>query len=251
MSFYSRLVATLGLSAAGLLAHTQCGRSDDEIWGLSAQPEAHAVYSEPAALDQAVAFFEAALLAGRRPVVYGDYDVDGLTSVSIVFLTLRLLGLEKESGFYIPSRYDTGYGLNTRVLAQMAAKGYGLVVATDNGITKKAECDFLSRRKIQYVILDHHEEQRGQLPGLGAGIGAMYHRNDCSAAFLALLFARRVLADRTFLAAWAGTGHRIAAPAVIAAQLEYFVTLAGLAVFSDCMPLSNPCLLYPSPRPRD
>ncbi len=240
MTFYEKLLETLGLDEVGLLAREKTGASDGELWGLTGRDDNGALASFPDDFRKAVAFLEDEIISGKKIVVYGDYDVDGITATAIMVMALRLLGLGKNVGFYIPSRYDTGYGLNTQVLKKMASRGYGLLIAVDNGITKGKECEFLASKAIRYLILDHHEEQKGATPRFGPGLGAMYHRNDVSAAFLSLAVAREVLGDERLRTKLEAQGFKVKPRGVVNDFLPYLVTLAGLAVFSDCMPLSNP-----------
>ena len=236
-TLYELLLAHFHLTPVDLLMRQRAGLSAGDWEGISLKAEDGACFSAPSDLDAVVQSFEDAVIKDLPMVEFGDYDVDGLTSASIVFLTMKLLGVSR-SGFYIPSRYDTGYGLALPILEKMVAKGYQLVIATDNGITKRRECEYLASHGVHYLILDHHEEQVGNLPKFGAG-DLMYHRNDCSAAFLALLFSSRVLKDQSFLARLRATGRKVADDATIGRYLDYFQVLAGLAVFSDCMDLRN------------
>lgn len=240
MGLREKVVAFQHWDEADLKARAKLGVSLDEVYGIKAKADPTAIASSPADFQNALSFFKEGLLAGKKVAVYGDYDVDGLASVSILSLALKALGLGKASGFYVPSRYDTGYGLNAAILAKMVGKGYGMVVAVDNGITKKAECAYLASQGVSYLILDHHEEQKWSLPAFGPGLGAMYHRNDCSAAFLCLLAAKDLLDDDAFVQRLLSQGKKVSSPSIRKALLDYFGVLAGLAVFSDCMPLSNP-----------
>ena len=235
---FELLVEAMGLTPFDVATRQSAGQTPAE-WRLAAKmKDGDSCFSSAFDLRQTVEAVQARLLAGCKPVIYGDYDVDGLTSVSIVYLTLKLLGVAKP-GFFIPSRYENGYGLDLKMLKQMKERGYDLLIATDNGITKRRECRYLAESGIYYIILDHHEEQRGNLPEFGAA-GCMYHRNDVSAAFLALLWADALLGDEKFLAELRASGMAIADRATIAKHLDYFQILAALAVFSDCMSLRNP-----------
>lgn len=238
MDFLSRLLEFLNLSQVDLINRNSIGESKEDIYSILKETDATANKSSFEDFQNAKAFLEQGLLSnGIKPFVYGDYDVDGLTSTSIMVLTLRLLGF-KQTGFYIPSRYDTGYGLNTSILSQALSKGYNFFIAVDNGITKKKECDFLSKNNVRYLILDHHEEQKGTLPTFGEG-GQMYHRNDVSAAFLALLMSHTLLSDHAFFKELEKKGYSAPNSALLTCFSDYFEFLASLAVFSDCMNLSN------------
>lgn len=234
---YRRLVESLNLSPVDLIARERAGSSESDWASLKERPEVGAICSFPGDFRRAVKRLERAVLEGSKSVVYGDYDVDGITSSIIVLDCLDLLGFEG-TGYFIPSRYDTGYGLNRSILEMMRDRGYTFLIAVDNGITKREECSFLSESGIDCLILDHHEEQKGSLPDLSEDC-VMYHRNDCSAAFLALMVTASVLRDEGFLSRCRGTGLRVAEPERIEHHIRWYQSLAGLAVLSDCMSLRS------------
>lgn len=112
----------------------------------------------PEALPGAVAAAErltAAVRARRRIVIYGDYDVDGITATAILWHGLKLAGADVS--FYIPSRLDEGYGLNADALARIAADGAQLLITVDCGITAVAEARRARELGLELIITDHHE----------------------------------------------------------------------------------------------
>lgn len=96
----------------------------------------------------------AAARAGRRIVIYGDYDVDGVTATTILWHGLRLLGATVD--YYIPSRLDEGYGVNGEALERIAAERTELVITVDCGITGVDEAQRAKRLGLEYIITDHH-----------------------------------------------------------------------------------------------
>ncbi len=104
---------------------------------------------------QAAKQLAAAVAAGHRIVVYGDYDADGMTGTSILLLCLRLLG--GDVGSYVPNRMNEGYGLHDDALRKLAAEGAKLIVTVDCGITSVAEAQTARQLGLQLVITDHHE----------------------------------------------------------------------------------------------
>ncbi|HZU38063.1 MAG TPA: DHH family phosphoesterase, partial [Gemmataceae bacterium] len=98
---------------------------------------------------------------GRRIVVYGDYDVDGLTGTAILLQTLKMLGAQAD--FYVPHRLDEGYGLNLDALGQLAQDGASAIVTVDCGIGSLAEAAEARRLGLELIITDHHPCQE-QLP---------------------------------------------------------------------------------------
>ncbi len=90
----------------------------------------------------------------QRIVLYGDYDVDGMTGVAILWHCLKLAGAD--CGFYVPHRIEEGYGLNDEAVDQLAADGAKVIVTVDCGITATEQADRASRLGIDLIITDHH-----------------------------------------------------------------------------------------------
>ena len=114
----------------------------------------------PGAVDAAALLADAAR-AGRRIVIYGDYDVDGVAATTILWHGLRLVGANVD--FYIPSRLEEGYGLNSEALEKIAADGDALVVTVDCGITACEEAAVARKLGLGLIITDHHQP-RSELP---------------------------------------------------------------------------------------
>src|SRR6266436_186625 len=105
-------------------------------------------------IEAAVSRLQRALAQGERVCVYGDYDVDGVTSTALLVSVLRKLGGNVE--FYVPHRLVEGYGLNVRALEKLAARGTRLVVSADCGVTAVAEIDAAAKLGLDVVVIDHH-----------------------------------------------------------------------------------------------
>ncbi len=98
-----------------------------------------------------------AIDAGERVVLYGDYDVDGITSVTLLHEVLKAYGLEEVETF-LPHRIQDGYGLTKSGLERALGHGQAdLLVAVDCGTTSLEEAEWLRAQKIDLVVLDHHE----------------------------------------------------------------------------------------------
>jgi single-stranded-DNA-specific exonuclease len=97
----------------------------------------------------------AAVAARRRIVIYGDYDVDGMTGTAILWLCLKLLGAEVS--YYVPHRVDEGYGLNCEAIRNLAAEKTALLLTVDCGIGSREEAALARELGIELVITDHHE----------------------------------------------------------------------------------------------
>ena len=112
---------------------------------------------EPAELPGAVKAAEmiaAAIAAGRRIVVYGDYDADGMTATAILVRCLKLL--HADVGYYVPSRLEEGYGLNAAALAKLAQEGANLVITVDCGIASPEEASVARELGLTLIVTDHH-----------------------------------------------------------------------------------------------
>ena len=112
-------------------------------------------------MDRAVSRITAAVENGERIAIYGDYDVDGMTSCALLALWLRSQTADYE--IYIPGRFDEGYGLNHAALDSLKSRGVGLVITVDCGITAIAEAEYARGLDMGLVITDHHE-CRDELP---------------------------------------------------------------------------------------
>jgi single-stranded-DNA-specific exonuclease len=106
-------------------------------------------------MDKAVALIRAQLQSGEPIMVYGDYDVDGVTGTTILVLALRALGATVD--YYIPDRFTEGYGLNGNALREIRARGFRFVLSVDTGTTAVPEAELAKELGITLVISDHHE----------------------------------------------------------------------------------------------
>jgi len=95
-----------------------------------------------------------AIRDGEKIVIYGDYDVDGITATSILWHAITLLGGKVDA--YIPHRIDEGYGLNSEALEQIIDNGAKLIVTVDCGITALEPAGVARRRGVDLIITDHH-----------------------------------------------------------------------------------------------
>lgn len=108
-------------------------------------------------MDKAVARIRSAAKNGETIAVYGDYDVDGITSACLLTEYLRGIGLTTE--IYIPDRLEEGYGLNTGAIERLRERNVSLIITVDCGVTAVAETDFAAAHGIDMIITDHHECQ--------------------------------------------------------------------------------------------
>jgi single-stranded-DNA-specific exonuclease len=96
----------------------------------------------------------AAVAAGTRICVHGDYDVDGICATALAVLTLRRLGADVS--WHLPSRFDEGYGVSAATIGRLAGDGVGLVLTVDCGITAVGEVAEAKALGLDVVVTDHH-----------------------------------------------------------------------------------------------
>src|SRR5687768_12539974 len=106
-------------------------------------------------MDVAVARIERALESGERIVVYGDYDVDGITATTLLVRYLRWRGARVE--YYIPHRVEEGYGLSLGGLTALREDGTALILTCDCGVTAVAEVRAARAWGLDVIVTDHHE----------------------------------------------------------------------------------------------
>ncbi|MCI2068840.1 MAG: DHH family phosphoesterase [Bacilli bacterium] len=208
MDLYSRLLAFYQLDAKSL--------SERQLQGdLSLIPSPLETFK---GMKEALGLIRKHLESKDKIVIYGDYDVDGMTSTAILVKMFNKSGVNP--GFFIPSRYHNGYGLNREMVEQFALKGYKLLLTIDNGISAYEGIKAAKEAGMDVLVIDHHalEDKLPEAdliihPALSGG----YVDYNISAACLAFLL------DYAF--------YQKADP--------YQALEAGIAVFSDAMPLKG------------
>ena len=101
--------------------------------------------------------------SGRKLLLVGDYDVDGVTSVALMLRFFRRMGLTNLD-YFLPSRLRHGYGLTEAACDEVLAKEPALVITLDNGITARTEVQRLLDAGVQVIVTDHHEPQPELVP---------------------------------------------------------------------------------------
>ena len=105
-------------------------------------------------MDKAVARLNKAMGGKEKILIYGDYDVDGTTAVALVYKFLRNFYSNLE--YYIPDRYDEGYGISTKSIDYAEESGVTLIIALDCGIKAVEKVAYAKSKNIDFIICDHH-----------------------------------------------------------------------------------------------
>ncbi len=148
-------------------------------------------------------------------LVYGDYDVDGITSTFIIYHTLKKLGAD--INYDIPNRFIDGYGLSISKAFDIVNEGYDVVITVDNGIKSIEEAKILKENNIDFIVTDHHEPE-SEFPD-------------------AFAIVHTALSDYPFKPlAGVGVAFKISQALIGEEALEYS-DIAALGTIADMMPL--------------
>lgn len=156
-----------------------------------------------------------ALKNKEKIIIYGDYDCDGITSTSIMYLTFKKLGYEV--CYYIPSRYIDGYGLNIDNVNKIAESGFNLIICVDNGISANEAIDRANELGIDVLVIDHHEVPEKAVNAVGV--------------------IHPTVSNISTIVGSAGYLSLFVSAALLGYYDDYLLTLAGLSVVSDMMEL--------------
>ena len=107
-------------------------------------------------MDKAVERVMRAINDGEKVLIYGDYDVDGTTAVAVVYTYLKPFFKKKRIEFYIPDRYEEGYGISYKGIDYAADNGFKLVIALDCGIKAVERIEYANAKGVDFIICDHH-----------------------------------------------------------------------------------------------
>lgn len=172
-------------------------------------------------MDKAVSRIRKAVAKGEKILVYGDYDVDGITAVAVLSLALRKLGGSVET--YIPHRLEEGYGLNLAAVKRAQRDGVSLIITVDCGITSFREIEHAAALRIDIIVTDHHEIADSRVPDAHAVINPL--QKSCNYPFKHL--AGVGLAYKLAKAIYTGTPH----------FAEDFLDLVSLGTIADIAPM--------------
>jgi len=227
------LVRTLGVPPVVAQVLAQRGYTTAESARAFLKPELSQLH-EPRALpgtEEAADRLVAAAKGGEPIVIYGDYDVDGITGAAILWQALRLA--DANVRIYVPHRLEEGYGLNREAVEKLADEGAKVLVTVDCGITGAAETARGRELGLDVIITDHHEPDPDHLPPALVLVnpklpGSSYPFRELSGAGVALKLA------------WA-IGQKLSARERVSEPFREFLVaatgLAALGTIADVVPL--------------
>ncbi len=172
-----------------------------------------------------------AVKSGERVVIYGDYDVDGVTSVTSLYLYLKSIGATVSA--YIPNRIGEGYGMSVDAVDALAAADVGLIITVDTGITASTEIAHAASLGIDVVVTDHHE-CHGDLPICAAVVNP--HRPDCPYPFKELAGVGVVF---KFICACEAARTGQSKEEAFATMAARYIDLVAIGTIADVMPIGD------------
>ena len=176
-------------------------------------------------MDKAVKRLNKALGNKEKILIYGDYDVDGITAVSLVYKYLRLYSSALD--YYIPDRYDEGSGVSDKGIRYAEANGVKLIIVLDCGIKAIDQIAYARQKGIDFIVCDHHMPD-GELPDAVAVLDAKRmdshypyeHLSGCGVGF-------------KFMQAFAQSND------FLMVELENLLELTAVSIASDIVPITD------------
>jgi len=173
-------------------------------------------------MEKAVEVIKASIEKQEKIAIFGDYDVDGVTSTCLMLKYFRSLGID--CTYYIPDRLNEGYGVSCCALKKLADEGVKLVITVDTGITAFEEVDYAHELGLKIVVTDHHE-CRPEIPNAEAVVNPK--RLDSTYPFKEL--------------AGVGVAFKLVCALMgrekLSVSIALYAALAGLGTIADLMPL--------------
>ena len=173
-------------------------------------------------LEFATKRIKQAIAAGEKIVIYGDYDADGVCSIVILKQCLDILGASVD--YYVPDRFNEGYGLNMQAVEHLANSGCNLLISVDCGITSVAEVERAVNLGMDVIISDHHTPPRKLPPALAIinpKLGSIQEMADLCGAGVVYKLCQALC------------------PKYVLDNQSSWLELAALATVADIVPLSG------------
>ena len=185
-------------------------------------------------MDAAAKIIADSIVAGEKIAIYGDYDVDGITSTAVLVKYFRALGVDVT--WHLPTREGEGYGLNVSAIDEIATSGAKLIITVDCGISGVAEVAHAKSLGMRVVVTDHHSPD-SVLPAADAVVNpkrvddtsGLTYLAGVGVAFLTLVAVRRELRSRDL--------PDVLARCVAATDPMNYMDLVALGTICDTMPL--------------
>ena len=171
-----------------------------------------------------------AVRRGEKIVIYGDYDVDGLSATALMYRCLKLVGAQVS--YYIPERLEEGYGLNTDAIKKLKEGGADVILTVDCGINACREADVARSFGIDLIITDHHQPGQ-EIPNAFAVVNPKLKTSQCA-------FKHFSGVGIAFKLAWA-IGQHFSPQRKVSTEFKDFllsaVGLVALGTIADVVPL--------------
>lgn len=182
-------------------------------------------------MDMGVERIRIAVKKKEKITIYGDYDVDGVTSVCTLYLYLKKLGADVD--YYIPNRAGEGYGVSVSAINQLKDNGTKLIITVDTGITAIEEVTYAKSVGVDFLITDHHE-CHNDIPKASAVINP--HRPDCHYPFkelagVGVVFKLLCAYEEKVL----GLKRRVAAEHIF----REYADIVAIGTIADVMPIKS------------
>lgn len=181
-------------------------------------------------MDKAVKRIIEALDKNQNIVIFGDYDVDGITATAVVYKILEKL--KAKVSFYIPHRINEGYGLNKKAIDFLVSKKTNLIITVDNGISNKEEVSYAKKKGVDIIITDHHEVPK-VLPSAIAVVNpkrpdSKYPFRDLAGVGVAFKLVNALVAE---------INKKKKKEVISEGHLKWYLDLVALGTISDIVPL--------------
>ncbi len=151
---------------------------------------------EMSGMQDAITRIKAAIDMKQKVMIYGDYDVDGVCSIVLFLKAFETLGYPAD--YYIPDRFKDGYGVSMAAIEEIAARGYGLIITVDCGISSVREIEYANSIGLDVIVTDHHNPH-SILPAAKAIVNPRLDENerlrDLSGAGVAFKVVHELLAN--------------------------------------------------------
>ena len=198
-----------------LLKFYQISEDDYRLLTMNVNEDNFALGHTFNSMEQCVQIVKDAVRQNKKIFIYGDYDADGIMSVSILVKMFQMINYSVS--YHIPNRYTDGYGLTLKRAEEIVDNGFDLLITVDNGITAFEGIDYARKHGLDVLVFDHHQPSE-TLPNANAVLHpevSQFGDIATSAGFVTFMFAKSYLGYFDY----------------------YLATLASISLVSDMMPL--------------